>query len=109
MIVECAVYRAGGVYRAVCLDLGLIVERPSADDAARELMDLIKAYVQDAREAGIAPEDLLRPVPRAERLYVYRKVISALVKALVLSAVRRSGRRPGNSQQGRVEYLSCSV
>ena len=109
MVVECAVYQAGSIYRAVCLDFGLIVERPSPDDAANELIALIKAYVQDARDAGLTPRDIFRPVPRGERQYVYRKVIAVLLKQLFFSIMQGSNRRRHSGYAGRVQYLSCSV
>ena len=109
MTVECAVYRVRNIYRAVCLDLGLIVERPSADGAMQELMDLIRMYVHDARDAGLSPNEMLRPVPRSERRYVYRKVITALVHELLLSIVRGPTQPSRGPRRIRAEYLSCSV
>lgn len=77
--VECAVYKAGTVYRAVCFDLGLFVQRPKAEDAVRELHQMISGYVQDARDAGLTWEDTLRPISRQERRYVIGRVLVGLL------------------------------
>lgn len=58
------------MYRAVCLDLGLIVERPTHDAAADELYLCVQSYVKDAQEADLTWEQTLRPVSKNERLYV---------------------------------------
>lgn len=65
--VRCIALKDGGLCKAVCVDLGLYVQRPSLREAMSELEALIRSYVQDAREAGIPPERLLRPISKEER------------------------------------------
>lgn len=108
-IIEVAMYRAGTVYRAVCLNLGLIVERPSPDVALEELLTLVRSYVEDAQGAGLSWEETLRPVPRSERRYVYGRLLVAAAKqwlrGMFASAQRDGGAPP---REGFI-YRTCSV
>jgi len=85
-VVECAVYREGSRYRAICLDLSLIVERPTADEATEELLNVIHGYMLDARDAGLTWDQLRRPVPAAERRHILRKVAAAAIRQYVVDA-----------------------
>lgn len=78
-VVECAVYKADNSYRAVCFDLGLFVQRPTAAEAIRELHELMQSYIRDAQTAGLTWEETLRPVSRRERRYVIGRVILGLL------------------------------
>lgn len=106
--VECAVYRHGQTYRAVCLDLALIVERSTPDEAASELMELIRSYVHDARTVGQTWKQIRRPVSKSERLYVDRKIAVAALRRLITDAITgpRTGRR-GRPES--FEFRVCPV
>ena len=100
-LVEVAVYRAGRVYRAVCLDLGLIVERPNAPEALAELEALIRDYVRDQAEAGHTWEQMQRPVPNSERRHIYRLLMFAEARRFLAAllhgrTVERDARLKGN-------------
>ncbi len=101
--VEIAVYRAGTRYHAVCLDLGLIVERPSADAALAELTALIHDYVEDAEREGRSWATTLRPVPYGERIYVYRRLLTAAATQFLRSLMLPG--RGARSGPSRVEYI----
>lgn len=106
---EVAVYRAGKVYRAVCLDLGLIVERPSARAALDELVALMRDYVHERLESGQRWEEVLRPVPDQERRYVYgRLALAELRRALALWLPRGRGRK-GAAGGSTVIHQFCTV
>jgi hypothetical protein len=108
MEVECAVYRHGRIYRAVCLDLGLIVERPTADAARDELLALARDHVADGLQRGLTVGQIRRPVPREERLYVYRRLATSALKQWLRTrfSLLPPGRRP--PQEGFM-YHYCSV
>ena len=108
IVVEVAVYRSGNVYRAVCLDLGLIVERPALDAALDELMQVIHGYVEDALEAGLSSQAILRPVPRRERLYVYRRLAMAATRQF-LATLLGFGRRKGAIQREGFTHSYCAI
>ena len=109
MALEVAVYRAGRVYRAVCLDLGLIVERPSARTALDELRALMRDYVHERVEAGQRWDQILRPVPDHERRYVYgRLALAEFLRALALALPRNRG-RSGAAGDGIVIHQFCTV
>lgn len=68
LAVRCIALKDGALYKAVCIDLGLYVQRSSLSEAMQELEELIHSYVRDALEAGVPWERLLRPIPKEERL-----------------------------------------
>ena len=73
-LAELAVYRAGGVYRAVCLNFGIAVERSSPDDALSEVLALVHDYVSDCEADGMTWNEMQRPIPRAARLHIYSNI-----------------------------------
>ena len=89
--VECAVYRQGRLYQAACLDLALVVERPSAEQAMDELVRLAASYVQDAQEAGLSGTAVLRPMSQRDRMHVHRKLAFAALRQCLIDTLRLAG------------------
>lgn len=104
-----AVYRKGRAYRAVCLDLGLMVERPTWEAATEELDRVIRGYFEDAQQASIAPEDILRPVPEAERRYVYRQLAFAAAGQFIASLFRTGRRGDGGRPKVTFTHNYCAM
>ena len=94
--VRCIALKDGALFKAVCIDLGLYVQRPALQDAMQELEELIRSYVHDALEAGIPPERLLRPIPKEERARLYAKLFWAELRAWLGDLLGR-GRHNGSS------------
>ena len=107
--VEVAAYRKGRVYRAVCLDLGLIVERPTLQAAIDELTQTMHGYVRDAIEAGLELRDILRPVPPSERRYVYYRLAFAAFKQFIASLVSVDRSRDGEASAETFTHTYCAV
>lgn len=95
LAVRCIALKDGELCKAVCVDLGLYVQRPTLREAMSELEALIRSYVQDALEAGIPPERLLRPIPKEERARLYAKLFWAELRAWLGDLLGR-GRRNGS-------------
>ena len=94
--VRCIALKDGELCKAVCVDLGLYVQRPTLREAMGELEELIRSYVQDAMEADIPPERLLRPIPKEERARLHAKLFWAELRAWLGDLLGR-GRRNGSS------------
>ena len=107
--VEVVVYPKDRIYRAVCLDFGLIVERPTWKEASEELMAVISGYVRDALEAGIQPEDMRRPVPQSERRYIYRQLAKAAGKQFIQSLFHVGRDGAGGTPSGAYTHSYCAV
>lgn len=96
LAVRCIALKDGALYKAVCIDLGLYVQRSSLAEAMQELEELIRSYVQDALDAGMPWEKLLRPIPKEERLRLYAKLFWAELRAWARDLLG-PGRRNGSS------------
>ncbi len=78
---RCIALKDGDLFKAVCLDLGLYVERPTLPAAMQELEELIRTYVADSLEAGVSEDRLLRPIPKSERARLYLKLFWSELRA----------------------------
>lgn len=96
LAVRCIALREGRLFKAVCIDLGLYLERPTLQEAMEELEALIRSYAQDAVDAGISHNKLLRPIPKGERLRLYAKLFRAELGSWLKDLIGPS-RRNGSS------------
>ena len=106
LALRCIALREGALYKAVCIDLGLYVQRSTLQEAMAELETLIQSYVQDAAEVGIPREELLRPIPKAERLRLYAKLFRAELSSWIKDLIgpnRQNG--SGATHETRLCYL----
>ncbi len=101
--VECAVFRDGDHFIATCLDLGLVVQRPNADEALQELFAVVHSYVREAHEEGLTWEQTLRPLPRSKRREIYLKVIVGMFGQWLATLIHRT------FDHSRVRYCSFPV
>ena len=72
-IIRCVFYRKKRVWRGVCLDLGLLVERTTKRLVVEELCAVIGGYMEDAKLQGTTWEQARRPVDDTEWKYLLKQ------------------------------------
>ena len=92
-------YLKGNLVYAECIDLCILVARPTLDEAVRARNDAIVATLQVADEQGIVDEILKRKSPLRNRLRYYAAVIRSKVRPW----------RPGGSAGIRPQPVYCSA
>ncbi|MEX2246618.1 MAG: hypothetical protein WEC75_08015 [Dehalococcoidia bacterium] len=88
-------FKDGDRYKAVCPEFSLIVRRETLDDAMRDLSALVTDYVLDGVKDGTPASQLMRPVPRSERVRLYLlKLLPLILQRAVGELLRRESQPP---------------
>lgn len=62
--VRCLAYREGDHFIGVCLDLDIVEEKTSFEEAVFSLNDAILSHILAAKEEGLPSELMYRPAPK---------------------------------------------
>lgn len=81
---RCYAYRDGDLFLADCLDLMLMSQGATMEDAIRDLRGMILGYLEWAEQQGQIKQFIPRPAPLRDWLKFYALYASSLLQALLL-------------------------
>ena len=93
--------------RAVCLELGLVVERPTLHEAVQELCVLVQDYLGEAAESGHYDAFVPRPAPFRAHLHTFWMVGRAVMGELLMAFLRRFRLRSGSNHEPNFVAQAC--
>lgn len=100
-------YRTKSGARAVCLDLGLVVERPTLPEAIVELHLLVDDYLTDAAKSGHFDEMVPRPAPSRTYVHTYLRFGWAVAQEVGHAMWNRIRMRSNVGQEPRFVATPC--
>ncbi len=81
---RCYAYQDGDLFLADCLDLMLMSQGATMQEAIRDLREMILGYLEWAEQQGQIKPFIPRPAPLRDWLKFYGLYVSSLLKALLL-------------------------
>ncbi len=98
-VLRCYAYSKGDLVYAECIDMAIMVARPTLEDAKRELFAAIEVTLEVAAQDGIVDQILNRKSPWQHRLRYHLARIRMMLRPL----------RPGSGPGVRPRPMTCTV
>jgi hypothetical protein len=97
LVLRCYAWKSGDEYYAECIDLNLVVSRPTLAQAILSLNDAIVGYLETVLEKGWLDEMVPRPSPWLSRvryhlyalLHLWRQSVSIFDRVVAIDADHR--------------------